>query len=43
VHIIEIFEIAYGSSCKLRSRTWYRIVEEVKLFLPKTGRMISMP
>jgi hypothetical protein len=41
--MVEIFEIACGTSWKLRRRSWTRNGEEVKLYLLKTGEMIYMP
>ena len=43
VHMVEIFEIARGTSWKSRRRSWIRNGEEVKLYLPKTSEMIYMP
>jgi len=42
-HMVQIFEIAYGMSSKLRRRSWIWKGEEVELYLPKTGEMIYMP
>jgi hypothetical protein len=41
--MVEIFEIACGTSWKLRRRSWRSNGEEVELFLPKTREMIHMP
>jgi len=41
--MVEIFEIAYGASWKLRRRSWIRKGEEVELYLPKISEMIYMP
>jgi len=41
--MVEIFEIACGTSWKLRRRSWIRNGEEVELYLPKTSEMIYMP
>jgi len=41
--MVEIFEIAYGVSWKLRRRSWIRKGEEVELYLPKMSEMIYMP
>jgi hypothetical protein len=41
--MIEIFEIACGTSWKSRRRSWIRSGEEVELYLPKTSEMIYMP
>jgi hypothetical protein len=41
--MIEIFEIACGTSWKLRRRSWIRNGQEVELYLPKTSEMIYMP
>jgi len=38
--MVEIFEIDYGTSWKLRRRCWIRNGEEVELYLPKTSDMI---
>jgi len=43
VHIVEIVEIACGTSCKLRTRSWIRNSKEVELYLLKTSEMIYMP
>jgi len=43
VHIVHKFEIAYGTSWKLRMRSWMKKGEEVKLCLPKTSEMMYMP
>jgi hypothetical protein len=40
--MVEIFEIACGTSWKLRRRSWIRNGEEVELYLPKTSEMIYM-
>jgi len=40
MHIVEIFEIACGTSWKLRRRSWIRNGEEVELYLPRTSEMI---
>ena len=42
MHMVEIFDIAYGKSWKSRRRSWIRQGEEVELYLPKTGEMIYM-
>jgi hypothetical protein len=39
----EIFEIAYGTSWKLRRRSWIRKGEEVELYLPNTSELFYMP
>jgi len=41
--MVEIFEIACGTSWKLRRRSWIRNGEEVKLYVLKTTEMIYMP
>jgi len=41
--MVEIIESAYGTSWKLRRRSWIRKGEEVELYLPKTSEMIYMP
>ena len=41
--MVEIFEIACGTSWKLSSRSWIRNGEEVELYLLKTSEMIYMP
>jgi hypothetical protein len=43
VHMVEIFEIACGTSWKSRRRSWIRNSEEVELYLPKTSEIIHMP
>jgi hypothetical protein len=43
VYMIEILEIVYGRSWKLRRRSWICNSEEVVLYLPKTSEMIYMP
>jgi hypothetical protein len=43
VHMAEIFEIACGTSWKLRRKSWIRNGDEIELYLPKTGEMIYMP
>jgi len=43
VHMVEIFEIACGTSWKSRRRSSIRNGEEVELYLPKTSEMIHMP
>ena len=43
VHMVEIFEIAYGASWKSRRRSWMWIGEEVELYLPKISEMIYVP
>jgi len=40
--MVEIFEIACGTSWKLRRRNWIRNGEEVELYLLKTSDMIYM-
>jgi len=40
--MVEMFEIAYGASWKLRRRSWIRKAEEVELYLPKICEMIYM-
>jgi len=40
--MVEIFEIAYGMSWKLRRRSGMRKGWEVELYLPKTSEMIYM-
>ena len=42
-HMVEIVEIACGTSWKSRSRSCIRNGEEVELFLPNTSEMIHMP
>jgi len=42
VHMVEIFEIACGTSWKLRRRSWIKNGEEVELYLLKTSEMIYM-
>jgi len=42
VHMVEIFEIAFGTLWKSNRRSWMRRAEEVKLHLPKTSGMIYM-
>jgi hypothetical protein len=41
--MVEIFEIACGTSWKSRRMSWIRNGEEVELYLPKTSEMIYMP
>jgi hypothetical protein len=41
--MVEIFEIACDTSCKLRRRSWIRNGEDVELYLLKTSEMIYMP
>jgi hypothetical protein len=41
--MVEIFEIACGTSWKSRRRSWIKNSEEVELDLPKTSEMIFMP
>jgi hypothetical protein len=41
--IVEILEIAYGTSWKLRRRSWMKKDKEVKLYLPITSDTIYMP
>jgi len=41
--MVEIFEIACGTSWKMRRRSWIRNGEEVELYLLKTSEMIYMP
>jgi hypothetical protein len=41
--MVQIFEIAYGTSWKSRRRSWIRNGEKVELYLPKTSQMIYMP
>jgi hypothetical protein len=41
--MVEIFEIAYSTSWKLRRRSWIRKGEEVELYLPKTSELYYMP
>jgi len=41
--MVEIFEIAYGTSWKARRKSWIRKGEEVELYLPKTSEMFYMP
>ena len=36
VHMVEIFEIAYGTSWKLRRMSWIIKGEEFELYLPNT-------
>jgi len=43
VHKVEIFEIACGTSWKLRRRRWIRNGEEVELYLLKTSEIFYMP
>jgi len=43
VHTVELFEIAYGTSWKLRRRSRMRTDDEFMLHLPKAGEMIYMP
>jgi hypothetical protein len=42
VHMVEIFEIAYGTSCESRRRSWIRDGEEIELYLPKTSELFYM-
>jgi len=41
--MVEIFEIACGTSWNLRRRSWIRNGEAVELYLLKTSEMIYMP
>jgi len=41
--MVDIFEIACGTSWKSRRRSWIRIDEDVELYLPKTSEMNHMP
>jgi hypothetical protein len=41
--MVEIFEIACGTSWKLRKRSWIKNGEEVDQYLPKTSEIIYMP
>jgi len=41
--MVQIIEIAYGTSWKSRRRSWIRKDEELELYLPKTIEMIYMP
>jgi len=41
--MVEIFEIACGTSWKSRRRSWIRNGEEVELYLPRTSEIIHMP
>jgi hypothetical protein len=41
--MVEIFQIACGTSWKARRRSWIRNGEEVEQYLPKTCEMIYMP
>jgi hypothetical protein len=41
--MVEIFDIAFGTSWKSRRRRWIRNGEEVELYLPKTIEMFYMP
>jgi len=43
VHMVQIFEIAYGTSCESRRWSWMRKGEEVELYQSKTSEMIYMP
>jgi len=43
MHMVVIFEIAYGMSWKSRRRTWMRKGEEDELYLPKTSEIIYLP
>jgi len=43
VHMVEIFEIACGTSWKSRRQRWIRNADKVELYLPKTSEMIYMP
>jgi len=40
--MVEIFEIAYGTSWKSTRRSWIRKGEEVELYLPKTRELFYM-
>jgi hypothetical protein len=41
--MVEIFEIADGTSWKSRRRSWIWEGQEVELYLPKTSEMFYMP
>jgi hypothetical protein len=43
VHMLEVFEIAYALSRKLRRRSWVRNGGEGEQYLPKPTKMIYMP
>jgi len=43
LHMVEILEIAYGTSWISRRRNRIRNGEEVELYIPKTCEMIYMP
>jgi len=43
VHMVEIFDIAYGMSWKSRRRSWIRNGEEVELYLPQPSQLFYMP
>jgi hypothetical protein len=43
VYMFEIFESVYGTSSKLRRRSWIWKGEIVELYLPKTSEIIYMP
>jgi hypothetical protein len=43
VHMIEILEIAYGTSRKSRRGSWIRNGEDVELYFPTTREMIYIP
>jgi len=43
MHMVEIFQIACGTSWRSRRRSCIRNGEEVELSLPKTSEMIYMP
>jgi len=43
VHMVAIFEMAYGMPWKSRRRSWIKNAEEVELYLSKTSEMIYMP
>jgi hypothetical protein len=40
VHMVEIIEIAYGTSWNSRRRSWMRKGAKVEPYLPKTSEMI---
>ena len=40
--MVEMVEIAYGTSWKSRRKSWIRNREEDELYLPKTSEMIYM-
>jgi hypothetical protein len=42
VNLVEVMEIAYGTSWNWRRRSWIRKGDEVKLYLPNTSEMIYM-